>query len=106
MNSANSSLPGSGPSPASGPSSPGASIHHDALRWVPYSRTSTATDDGLSPTVVKVKRATAPRGLVFFGGSSTSSRPAWERWSTIRVPSSNPHMRYLARRPTERSVCP
>ena len=89
MNAANSSLPGSGPSPASGPSSPGGSTHHDALRWVPCSRTSTATVAGSSPAVVKVNRATEPRGLVFLGGSSMSRRPACDRCSTIRLPSSN-----------------
>ena len=54
----------------------------------------------------KTKRATEPRGLVFLGGSSMSRRPAWERWSTIRLPPSNSHTRYLARRPTERSRRP
>ena len=31
-----------GPSPASGPSSSAASTHHEAFRWVPYSRTEDA----------------------------------------------------------------
>ena len=106
MNSAKASLPTSGPSPARGPSSPGASTHHDALRCVPYSRTSTARVDGVSPAVVNVKRATAPRGFVFFGGSSMSSRPACDRWSTIRLPSSKSQTRYLARRPTARTRWP
>ena len=44
------------------------------------------------------KRATDPRGRVFFGGTSVSTRPACERCRTIRCPPENTHTRYLARR--------
>ena len=108
MKMANSSLPGSGPRSASGPSSSGASTHHEALRCVPYSRIRIPIPSPSRPPLPspKTNRATAPRGLVFFGGVSTSSRPAWERWRTMRFPSSKCQTRYLARRVTPWSVAP
>ena len=68
--SANSSDSASGPSPTSGPSSPGASTHHPALRSVPNSLTST---DGRSSNR---RRTTPTLGRVALGGSSRSTRPA------------------------------
>ncbi len=45
-------------------------------------------------------------GFVFFGGVSMSSRPAWDRWRTMRFPSSKCQTRYLARRVTAVRVAP
>ncbi len=96
---ANASESGSGPSFCSGPSSPGASTHQPALRSVPNSFTST---EGRS---ANRNRTTDPLGFVCFGGSSTSMRPPWERWTSSLGPP-NSKTRYLPRRPTRSSVTP
>ena len=66
MSSANSSESGSGPRRSSGPSSPGASTHHAALRSWPYSRTSTAGAFGEAEphhrALGRVSSWAAPRG--------------------------------------------
>ncbi len=100
ISSVNSSEPGSGPSFSSGPSSPGARTHHAALRSCPCSRTSSALP------LSKRNRTAEPLARVFFGGSSMSSRPACDRWTSTRTPSSSSNTRYLARRPTDRTVWP
>ena len=109
-NRSKSSLPGSGPRPPRGPSSPRPSTHHEALRWVPYSRTKIPTvlasgsGSGWSGSPRPDRRRTAPR-----------SRGAWSSWGAPLyrdgpparggAPSgprrSNSQTRYLARRPTE-----
>ena len=48
----------------------------------------------------KTSRTTEPRGLVVFTGDSTSTRPAWERWTASRNPPSKPSTTYFPRRPT------
>src|SRR3954469_19751457 len=80
INASASALSASGPSLASGPSSPGASTHQPALRCFPNSLTRI---DGRSSMR---KRTTAPRGFVALGGASTSTRPPCERCSSTRRP--------------------
>ena len=55
-------------------------------------------------TPENVKRTTDPRGRVAFGGDSTSTRPACERCTTIRVPLAKLHTRYFALRVMASSV--
>src|SRR5581483_4378145 len=81
----------------SGPSL--ASAHQPALRSVPYSLTRTAG----APS--NRRRTTAPFGLVTFGGSSMSTRPPWDRWTSSRGPP-NSKIRYFPRRPTPSSRSP
>ena len=98
--SANSSDIASGPNPTIGPSSPGASTHHPALRSVPNSLTST---DGRS---TNRSRTTPTLGRVVFGGSSRSTRPPWDRCIATRAPPSNSNTTNLPRRPTRSSRTP
>ena len=95
-----SALSTSGPSFASGPSSPGASTHQPALRCLPNSFTRI---DGRSSSR---KRTTAPRGLVVFGGASTSTRPPCDRCTSTRRPSSSSTTTYFPRLDTRRPPRP
>src|SRR6266508_1323817 len=95
----NSSENGSGPSFASGPSSPASRIHHPALRSVPNYFTSRAGSR------TNRRRTTLPFGRDLTGGASKMTRPPWERWiKRRRLP--RPKTRNLPRRPTDSSLVP
>src|SRR3954453_14883341 len=81
----------SGPSFASGPSSPGASTHHPAFRCLPNSFTRI---DGRSSVR---NRTPAARGFVALGGASTSIRPPCDRCTRIRLPSRRLNSTYFPR---------
>ena len=86
--------PGSGPSPARGPSSPGASTHHDALRWVPCSRTRTPMPAAVEPGVAVAEDEAGHRatGLRLLGRLLDVEAAGLGEVEDDPVPSSNvPH---------------